>query len=55
MISEKQIVDRVERLRGHLDRLLALNSIDRKTYDLAVKDLVTWAAAARQESTTREN
>lgn len=46
ILSESEIVDRVDRMLLHLDRLLEAKEMDRETYDDAVRDVASWEESA---------
>ena len=46
--SEREILDRVERMLQHLDRLLAAKEMDHETYRDAVLNIALWEESAMQ-------
>jgi hypothetical protein len=46
ILSEREILDRVDRMLTHLDRLLVAKEMDQETYDDAVYDIALWEESA---------
>jgi hypothetical protein len=46
ILSEREIMERVDRMLLHLDRLLVAKEMDQETYDDAVRDLASWEESA---------
>lgn len=46
ILSEREIMDRVDRMLLHLDHLLNAGEMDRETYDHAVRDVALWEESA---------
>jgi hypothetical protein len=46
ILSEREIMDRVDRMLLHLDRLLIAKEMDKETYDDAVRNLALWEESA---------
>jgi hypothetical protein len=46
ILSEREILDRVDRMLLHLDRLLIAKEMDQETYDHAVYDIALWEESA---------
>jgi hypothetical protein len=46
ILSEREIMERVDRMLLHLDRLLNAKEMDQETYDDAVRDIALWEESA---------
>jgi hypothetical protein len=46
ILSEREIMERVDRMLLHLDHLLETKEMDPETYDHAVRDIAVWEESA---------
>lgn len=46
ILSEREIMERVDRMLTHLDHLLEAREMDQETYDHAVRDIALWEESA---------
>jgi hypothetical protein len=46
ILSEREIMERVDRMLLHLDHLLETKEMDPETYDHAVRDIALWEESA---------